>query len=104
MAKAEAQKIEPNFIFEQPRCPACGGAAWSILERVEIKMQLDRNEDDTYTYYGADTDILWDTMEPVVENERYYLTCRDCAQDWQTRLAAAPTLPPKEFVSDIESD
>jgi len=74
--------------FEKPRCPVCGEEPASILEMLLAHAwvsKADAHEGEPLWDYAGESDILWDTQEPLEREGKVRLYC-SAGHDWETRM------------------
>ena len=72
------------YIFENPKCPHCGGKPGGIEESILGTADIEEGEDGQYDYSG-ETEVNWDSQEATTDSEgRYTLSCEECGGIWLT--------------------
>jgi hypothetical protein len=71
-----------------PNCPYCRNPAAYIVETLYAHSAIGLNDDGTFGYVG-DSDMLWDTQQPLVDEETGLLWVR-CGgvtpHEWATEI------------------
>ena len=71
--------------FDPDKCPTCGEDPDSIIERVYGRARLGDRADDKFDYDG-DTDMAWDTQEPVRDEDDQVTLCCPSRHSWQATM------------------
>ena len=78
--------------WEQQFCPACGEPARSRAETVASQASLLFHLDTEEYDFAGESEVLWDTQEPVVQEGRENLWCAN-GHEWWTRPVPEPPVP-----------
>ena len=78
--------------WEQQTCPTCGEPARARAETVASQVSLAFDADTEEYDFAGESEVIWDTQEPVVQAGRENLWCAN-GHEWWTRPLEEPEGP-----------